>query len=281
VRVIRHTFVFGLAAAAWLVASGAHAQTESYSDVPDKFRIEAGGFRIGSDTELTFNTGGGVAPPVDFEGLNLPNHAPSFYVEGFWRPWRRHQFSLSWYDNKREGDTRTLDRDITWGDSVIHVGASVTAHVDSSYLSGVYRFAAYKNDRFEIGPSLGLGYLSLDAGISGQGSTTGPGGTVTRPFDRSKSLGQGTGDVGGYLYWWPLKRLLIRGDLRYIIVKPGDSEASITDGRAAAIYHVTRHVGIGLQYTYNKFRYDREILSSELGGSLRYAGGQVVLTAAF
>jgi hypothetical protein len=38
---------------------------------------------------------------------------------------------------------------------------------------------------------------------------------------------------------------------------------------------------VGLQYTYTKFRYEREILSSDLGGHLRYSGGQVVLTAAF
>jgi hypothetical protein len=259
----------------------AHAQTGSYSDVPDKFRIEAGGFRIGADTELTFSTEGGSRPPVNFEGLNLPHNATRFYLEGFWRPWRRHEFSLSWYSHNRSGEPLTAQRDITWGDQVIHAGATVEGKVDSSYLSGVYRFAAYKNDRFEIGPSIGIGYLSLDAGISGNGSVTTPSGTVSRSFDSSRSLGQITGDVGAYLYWWAAKRLLVRSDFRYIIVKPGDSEASVTDARGALIYHFTRHVGLGVQYTYTKFRYDREVLSTELGGSLRYSGGQIILAGAF
>ena len=73
----------------------------------------------------------------------------------------------------------------------------------------------------------------------------------------------------------------MRSDFRYIIVKPENSEASITDARGALIFHVTRHVGLGFQYTYSKFRYDRETLASDLGGTLRYSGGQVVLTAAF
>jgi hypothetical protein len=73
----------------------------------------------------------------------------------------------------------------------------------------------------------------------------------------------------------------VRGDFRYIIVKPENAEASVTDGRAAVLYHPWRNVGVGLQYTYNKFRYDREILSTELGGRLRYSGGQVVVSAAF
>src|SRR5262245_59768903 len=154
------------AAVAVLLTGPALAQT-AYPDVPDRFRLEAGGFRIAADTELSFNTTGGSRAPVDFESLNVPDNATRFYVEGFWRPWRRHQFSLSWYRNNRDGEPRTVERDFVWGDRVITTGASVTGHVGSSYLSGVYRFAAYKNDRFEIGPSLGIGHLSLDARISG------------------------------------------------------------------------------------------------------------------
>jgi hypothetical protein len=73
-------------AAASLVASLAHAQTDSYSDVPDTFRIEFAGFKILSDTQLTFSAGGETAPPVDFEGLDLPDSATRGYLEAFWRP---------------------------------------------------------------------------------------------------------------------------------------------------------------------------------------------------
>src|SRR5262245_55962889 len=216
VRVLHRASVVGLAATAALLSGSALAQTTSgYPDVPDRFRLEAGGFRIAADTELSFNTTGGSRPPVDFESLDLPNTATRFYVEAFWRPWRRHQFSLSFYRNNRDGEIKTVERDFVWGDRVITTGASVTAHVGSTYVSGVYRFAAYKNDRFEIGPSLGIGHLSLDAGISGQLNINTPIGGVPVPFDTSKNLGQLTGDVGGYFYWWPVRRLQVRGDLRY------------------------------------------------------------------
>jgi hypothetical protein len=281
VRAIHCSFALGVAAAAFVSASSALAQLADYSDVPDRFRIEAGGFRIGAETELSFNTTGGIRPPVDFEALNVPDSTTRFYIEGFWRPWRRHQFSLSWYRNKRDGDPTTVQRDIVWGDRVITAGATVTGRVSSSYLSGVYRFAAYKNDRFEIGPAVGLGHLSIEAGIEGQLSASGSAGSVSQPFDVSRDLGQVTGDLGAYFYWWAARRLQVRGDLRYIIVKPENSEASITDGRGAIVYHVTRNVGVGFQYTYTKFRYDRDILSTELGGRLRYRGGQVVVSGVF
>ncbi len=279
---LRSSFVAACAVSALLAAAPARAQSSaSFSDVPDQFRLEVGGFQVGADTELSFNTSGGVRPPVNFEGLNVPDSTTRFYIEGFWRPWRRHEFSLSWFQNNRDGDPKTVERDFTWGDRVITAGGTVRGRVRSYYVSGVYRFAAYKNDRFEIGPALGIGYLSLEAGISGDLSATAAGETVSAPFDVSKSTGQITGDLGGYVYWWPMKRLLIRGDLRYIIVKPENSEASVTDGRAAALYYPWRNFGIGLQYSYSKFRYDRDILSTELGGQLRYSGGQVVISGSF
>jgi hypothetical protein len=273
----------GLAGTLFVPATRAKAQSpSSYSDVPDRFRIEAGGFRLGSSTDLTFTRGGVPATPVDFERIGLPENTTRGYLEGFWRPGRRHQLSLSFYRINRGGDPTTVSRDINWGDRVITAGATVSARTDSNFTSGVYRFAAYKNDRFEIGPSLGIGYLHVEAGIRGQAGVTRPDGPPTIvPFDESMSLGQATGDLGGYLYWWALPRLLVRGDMRYIIVKPGDSEASITDGRGAVLYHPWRKFGIGLQYTYTKFRYDRDILSTSLGGSLRYRGGQLVLAGAF
>ena len=276
-KIVRSSFVGSCAVAALLFAGPARAQTSS--EVPDRFRLELGGFRIGSDTELSLDRAGGSR--VDFESLNLPDSATRVYIEGFWRPWRRHQFSLSWYRNNREGDPKTVEREFTWGDQVITAGSTVTASAGSNYLSGVYRFAAYKNDQFEIGPSLGIGHLSIDASISGQISATGPGGTTTRSFDSSKSLGQVTGDLGGYLYWWPIPRLLVRGDMRYIIVKPENAEASVTDGRASVTFHPWPKVGFGLQYTYTKFRYDRDILDTDLGGSLRYSGGQLLASFAF
>jgi hypothetical protein len=279
---LRHSLIAIRASALLLLASAARAQApESFSDVPERFRLELGGFRIGSDTELTFSSSGGPRPPVNFESLQVPENATRGYVEGFWRPWRRHEFSLSWYRNNREGDSVTLQRDVTWGDRVIAVGSTVQGQVHSTYLSGVYRFAAYKNDRFEIGPSLGIGHLSLAAGLSGNATATGAGGSVSGPFDISPSMGHVTGDLGGYLYYWPARRLLLRGDMRYIIVKPGNSEASVTDGRAALVFYPSRHVGIGIQYTYTKFRYDRDIVSTEIGGSLRFSGGQLVLSTAF
>jgi hypothetical protein len=266
-----------LAAALALGASQvglAQGSASTATDVPDRFRIELGGFRIGSDTQLRLNNGTGGGNDISFEReLALPENSTRFFIDGYWRIARRHQLSLSWFHVDRESPGRTLQRDITWGDQVFHVNSQVKAKAASDYFSGVYRFAAYRNDRFEIGPALGFGYLSIDASIETVGAAV--------AFEQSVSKGQATGDLGAYINWWPIRRLLVRGDFRYIIVKPENAEASISDGRASLTYYVVPKVGVGLQYTYTKFRYDRSILDTDLGGSLRYRGGQVLLSFAF
>lgn len=267
----QHRWVGPAALLLSLAASECVAQTAtSFSDVPDHYRLEVGGFRIGSNTTLRLNGDAGGGTEVDFEdSLAVPETTTRLYVEAYWRVGRRHQLSLGWFRNKREGPSRPLSRDIEWGDRVFTVGTQVQGEAGTSYYSGVYRFAAYRNDRFEIGPAAGFGYLSLDAAIR------------TTNFDGSARTGHVTGDLGGYVSWWAAKRLLLRGDARYIIVKPENAEASITDARASAIYHPWPKVGVGLQYTYTDFRYDRDLLSREIGGSLRYRGGQVLASFAF
>jgi hypothetical protein len=272
-RVVNQTCIGAGVMSLALAAAPGFAQ--SSGDVPDRFRIELGGFRVGSNTNLRLNNGTGGGTDIAFESeLDLPKTSTSFYAEGYWRLARRHQVSLGWFHTSREGPGKALSRDIVWGDHVFTVGSQVKAAGASDYFSGAYRFAAYRSDQFEIGPSIGIGHLSLDASISAVGGA-GP------AFEGSASKGQVTGDIGAYLYWWPVRRLLVRGEGRYIIVQPGNSEAAIAEGRGAVMYHPWRQVGAGVQYAYTQFRYDRGILDTTIGGTIRYRGFQFLVAAAF
>ena len=87
--------------------------------------------------------------------------------------------------------------------------------------------------------------------------------------------------MGAYASARPAKRLVLPTDFLYIKVSPGESEASVTDWRVGANYYFFRNAGLGAQYKYNKYRYDRGILSTELGGEVTYDGLQVFLTFLF
>jgi hypothetical protein len=270
---------------AGMSAAPAFAQSSAettWNGLPDRFQIDSGYFAMNADTVLRFNGGPG-ANDVDFErDLALDEKVDTFWLDGTWRVGRRHQLKLSFTRLQRDRDSHTLQRDFVWGGQTFNAGLTANATATVDVLGGYYRFAIYRNDRFEIGPTLGVGYLWVTAGIEATGTIPGPGGNpVTRDLDVSATKGSITGAVGGYVTAWPAKRLVLRSDFLYIKVKPERSEASVTDWRVGGDFYFIRNVGLGVQYKYNKYRYDRDILSSDLGGEITLDGFQAFLSFLF
>jgi hypothetical protein len=174
----------------------------------------------------------------------------------------------------------TLDEEIHWGDEVFRVGAEVQGTNDSDFLSGVYRFALVKNEKVEIGPAIGLGYVWITAGMRGQAGVGMGDDEAIRDIEVEQTASSITGDLGGYLYWWPGRRWLVRGDARYIVASFEDSEGAVTEARASLTWYPWRQVGFGLQYTYTKFRYDRDLLVTDLSGLYQYDGVQFLVSFA-
>lgn len=277
--------VVGGVVAALALASSAFAQSPAgtWNDLPDRFQIDTGYFRLDADTVLRYQGGQGGSGEVDLErDLGLPESVNTFWVDATWRVGRRHQLKLGFTRSNRDRNEYELRRDFTWGGQTYQAGLSATTTGAIDILGGYYRFAIVRNDRFEIGPALGVGYIWLEARISASGTVTGPGGVQeSRSLDEAASTGSITGALGGYLMAWPAKRLLLQADFLYIKVTPENSEASVTDWRLAANYYVTRSLGVGVQYKYNEYRYDRGIVASELGGELTAQGFQLFATFRF
>jgi hypothetical protein len=272
--IIVFSFVAGLLVSpAWAQSSG------TWNGLPDKFQIDAGYFDLKADTALVYNGPQGGSGNVSFEkDLGQNRNVNTFWVDGTWRVGRRHQIKLSYTRMSRDLAGYTLQRDFTWGGRTYTAGLTAHATNSADIVGGYYRFAIVRNDRFEIGPTLGIGHLDLTAGIQATG--TGPGGS-SRTLDRSASTGAMTGALGGYAEAWPAKKLVVQGDFLYIKVTPNNEEASVTDWRLAADYYVFRGAGLGVQYKYNKYTQARGILDSKLGGEITFQGVQVFLSYRF
>ena len=271
-----------LAAALWGPCAFAQSSPGTWNGLPDRFQIDTGYFRLNANTQLRYNGPQGGSGTIDFEqDLGLPQTVNTFWVDGRWRVGRRHQLQLGFTRLSRDRSSQTLQRDFTWGGQTYNAGLSATTTSGSAILGGYYRFAVFRNDRFEIGPTVGVGYLWLNATIKATGTVSGPGGSESRTLDEGTSTGSITGALGGYAEAWPAKRFVLRGDFLYIKVKPSGSEASVTDWRLAADWYFSRNAGLGVQYKYNKYTYDRGILVSQMGGELTFDGGQVFLTFRF
>jgi hypothetical protein len=276
--------VIGSAFAVGLLASSAFAQTSpgTWNGLPDRFQIDTGYFRLTANSTLRFNGPQGGSGEVDLEqDLGLDEKVNTFWLDGTWRVGRRHQLKLAFTSLNRDRGDYTLQREFSWGGQTYNAGLNATTSNSSDLLGGYYRFALVRNDRFEIGPTLGVGYLWLEARIKATGTVSGPGGSETRTLDESASTGSITGAVGGYAAGWLAKRLVLSADYLYIKVEPEGSEASVTDWRLALDYYFTPHIGAGVQYKYYRYSYDRGVNVSELGGEIEYKGFQVFATFRF
>lgn len=275
--------VLGGVLAAGLTVAPAFAQSSSgtWNDLPDRFQVDTGYFRISANTVLRYNgpQGGG---DVDFEeDLGVNKDADTFWVDATWRVGPRHQLKLAYTKLDRERGDYQLQRDFTWGGETYNAGLTAETSTGTDILGGYYRFAVHRSDRFEIGPTIGLGYLWLEARIRATGTVAGPGGTESRSLDEGASTGSITGAIGAYATAWPTKRLALRGDFLYIKVSPGDTDASVTDWRVGADYYFLRSLGIGAQYKHYRYSYDRGILASKLGGEITYEGFQLFASFLF
>ncbi len=266
--------VVGAILAAFLSSPALAQSSGSWSDLPDRFQIDTGYFRLSADTQLRFNGSSDISFEKD---LGVDGDVNTFWLDGTWRVGRRHQLKLGFTSSSRERDGVELQRDFTWGGETYTAGLSASTSTGSELLGGYYRFAAYRSDRFEIGPTLGIGYLWLDARVRATGSVGG----VSRTLDESASTGSITGAVGGYANGWLTKRLSAHADFLYIKVSPGNSEASVTDWRLGANYYFLRNAGLGVQYKFNRYSYDRGIVVSKLGGQITYEGFQAFVSFLF
>jgi hypothetical protein len=277
------TVAGGLLAAVLSCATPAFAQTTAWNDLPDRFQIDTGYFRLDADTVLRYQGPQGGSGNIDFEqDLGLPDQVNTFWVDGTWRVGRRHQLKLGFTRSSRERNQFTLQRDFTWGGQTYNAGLSASTTGAIDILGGYYRFAIVRNDRFEVGPTLGVGYLWLEARVAASGTVAGPGGVQeTRTVDEAASTGSITGAIGGYAMGWPAKRLQMQADFLYIKVNPDNSEAEVIDWRLAANYYFTTNIGVGVQYKYNSYSYDRGVIASELGGEIEAKGFQLFLSFRF
>jgi predicted porin len=270
--------VLGGVLAASLFVSPAFAQSSgNWNDLGDRFQIDTGYFRLSADTQLRYNGGPGSGD-IDFEkDLGVNQDGNTYWLDGTWRVGRRHQLKLSYTGLSRNRDGFELQRQFSWGGETYQAGLTASSATGSDILGGYYRFALVRSERFEIGPTVGIGYIWLSARVRATGTVGG----VSRTLDKIASTGSITGAVGGYANAWLTKRLVTRADFLYIKVSPGDSNASVTDWRLGADYYFFKNAGLGVQYKYNQYSYDRGVLDSKLGGDVTYKGFQVFLSFLF
>ena len=135
--------------------------------LPEKYEFVIGGFNA------TFSTVFGVklsnsdnVPLVDFErDLGSPDSNMVFRGSAAVR-FGKHQFRAGYYKTTRES-TKTLDRQIVWGDQVFNIGASVSSSFGTSFPELDYTYWFMASPRVALGGTLGVTLFGVEAGVNG------------------------------------------------------------------------------------------------------------------
>jgi len=273
-------------AALLLSFAAAQARAQFPGDVPDTFRLSAGGMYAWFTTEVTFQEnltpGGPIGGGISLQPVTgLPSSTGGFTARGYWQPLNRFYIDFGYTIFKRS-NTRTISVDIPFGDSTFTAGASVAASVESQlpYLDLRYNFI--QNESWRLGVSLGTAYSILDADLSASAGVIGPNGPI---------VGQSTKREAKLQTLVPL--LGIDADFKF-----GDrvSGGVIFNGIFAPVHpyagsvfvfepHVdwflSKNFGIGAAFNYSRFRIKREDLQTLIDFRYSYYGPKVYLTVTF
>jgi hypothetical protein len=250
--------------AALLLSGAAAAQAQFPGNVPNTFRLNAGGMYAWMNTAVTFEQNGGGGNGISFEDtLDLPSSRAGFYGRGSLN------FSFLSFDFGYLGFSRsrgtTLSQDIVFGDTTYTAGASVEAKQKSQLPYADIRFNFLHNPSTQLGLTLGVAYPILQAELSAAAGVVGPGGpivgqTVTREAEIKTPV-----PLLGIVFDAALSDQVSAGIVFNGIFAPVHPYVgSIFQADAHVDWYFANNFGVGGAFNYTRFRIKRDDLPTTL-----------------
>jgi hypothetical protein len=252
--------------------------TQVSSLLDDPFMISLGTFLLTTETNISIDGAlGNAGTEIDTKKDLGFKDADRFRLDATWRFAPKHKvramaFSIS------QSNTKTLDRNITVGDTVYPVNGSVTAKNSTKVYELAYEYAFLRRDNYEVTASAGLHAIDFGFSIKGNGTVNGQpiqGGTesasVTAPLP-----------VFGLRGLWEIApKWYIDAQAQYFALEVDNIDGKVTDLRAGVTWMFARHWGLGAGY--NSFRTTVGVSKNAFDGNLKwdYSGAQVFITASF
>lgn len=230
-----------------------------------------------SDVRLDGETTG-TGTDIDWESeFDLPDH-DRFRIDGFWRFAERHKVRLMYFENNRSA-TRTLSRDVDFGDTTFPVNLEVDARLDTRILELAYEYAFMKRDNLELAGSFGIHNIRVEAAL--RGDVSGPGGGGSSELEE---VGEGDGPLpvlGVHFLWDMGANFFFDGQAQFFFAEIDNYDGSLEDYKVSVTWMPLRNVGIGVGY--NQFVTRLDVEKNAFTGKLRigYGGPMAFFTIGF
>lgn len=273
-----------VSAAAALLASRAQAQFPG--DVPDTFRLSAGGmyawFTTNVNLQENLTPGGPIGGGVDLQPVTgLPSSTGGFTARGYWQPLNRFYVDFG-YTLFSRSNTRGLLVDIPFGDVTYTVGASTSSSMKSQLPYVDLRYNFVQNDSWRLGVSLGGAYSLLQADVSASAGVIGPNGPIIGQ-DTTKEAKLSTpvpllGIDAGFKLGDRLSAGIIFNGI-FAPIHPYSGSVFVVEPHVDWFF--SKNFGIGGAFNYSKFHIKRDDGNTVVEFRYSYYGPKVYATVTF
>ena len=216
-------------------ASAAEGTIPEHAALHDRFYFGAGVFLPQTATSAQLQSAAGVGANVDFEnalGMTTSKSVPVALAR--WRFGRAWRVEAEYFQFNRSG-SKSVDRDIQWGDTTFPVNSQVDSSFDFSDLRISAGYSFFRRADKEVGVGVGLHVASYDVRLSSTAAGTETS-ALTAPLPVFSLFSQ-----FALTERWAIGARLDRFVLRY-----REFDGSVTALGLDLMYQPFRHVGFGL-----------------------------------
>ena len=271
-RLPRVAFLILLTASASAFAKPPVAEPDNLLN--DTFTLQAGLVLSSNHTDLRYDSTTG-APGTDINAesdLALPSRKITGMAELMFRMHKRHKIRLNDYYLTLDRRASTLlTKTINFGNSTYIVDDVVASELKVRMLSLAYTYSFIKNDRVELGASIGFNVIGLAAQVSVPARLISENDEVSTPVPL---LGlEGSARISSRFY--------VEARFQDIRVNVNQVQGSLAVYQANLLYRLSPNVTFGLGY--NGYNVNATILSSGNAGhlALRSTGPQIFARVGF
>ncbi|KUJ60714.1 hypothetical protein AR687_16955 [Flavobacteriaceae bacterium CRH] len=241
-----------------------------------RFKVTAGAFFPTNNTEVEVGSNNGnFGNLIDFEkDLGFNKNTVSFTAAFEWRISRRSRLGTEYFYLKRTA-SKTLEKEIEFGDNVYPVDARVAAFMNNEIVRVTYGYAIISKPKYEIGALIGAHVLLGDVGLRLEANTQEA--EYRDNFDFTAPLP----DLGIWGEFVLGKKVGLYANINYFAIKINDIDGRLLSYNLSILYNVYKNFSITAGYTGLNIRVDTE--KERLNGFFKwgYNGPTLAATYAF
>ena len=217
----------------------------------DRLAVRLGGFAVRFDTNIRLDSDTlGVGTEFNLESdANVDKNKTEARLEGHVRFGRRHRIDYGTVFFRRSA-TKTLDRQIQFGDVVFNLNADVMTEFKNDVIKLAYRYDIVNRPAWDLGLSFGISAFVIDTSIAVIGGGGGMASAESEDFIAPIPVLGLHADVRLAKKWY------LRTSGEFFDVQVDDQKGSLTDYRAAVDWYPFEHFGFGAGFNRSRLAYE-------------------------